>query len=292
MIYGIHVSISEGFVKAAQKIHKLGGNAIQIFVKPSKQYIVIEDVIFEKKQPKISKIKTEQEYNKFNKLVVKHNITVFVHSSYTLNFCRSYYDSYQITSFINEMKIAEQIGAKGIVLHCGKQLDIAQKIAYNNMIQSVIISIEKTRKLAVKILLETPTGQGTEIGFSINKFGYIYKNIYNKLPQKLKHRIGICIDTCHIFAAGYSINNKKEVSDYLEMFNKSIGYKHIKLIHLNNSRTKLNSHVDRHDNLTKGYINIEGLKYFYLFAKKHNIPVILETPEIYHQEEIKLLEKW
>ena len=107
--------------------------------------------------------------------------------------------------------------------------------------------------------------------------------------EQQKLRIGICIDTCHIFSAGYDITSKNKVIDFFKMFNELIGFKYVDLIHLNDSHNKLGSRIDRHSNLGDGYIGITSLKYIIEFAINNKFPLILETPFEKHKNEISLI---
>ena len=119
---------------------------------------------------------------------------------------------------------------------------------------------------------------------------YDFKDqLLNNRNKHISDKIGICVDTCHIFNAGYDLNTLKDVSNYIKEFDQKIGIKHIKLIHLNNSKTDLGSNIDRHDNLEKGKIKIEGIKEVIKFCKKLDIPIILETPDEYIVDDLELV---
>mgnify|MGYP003342532022 CR=1 FL=1 len=138
--------------------------------------------------------------------------------------------------------------------------------------------LNKLDKIPIKILIETSTGQGTEMCYTIEKLAKFFNKF--TVNKELSDRFGICLDTCHIFNAGYDIRTKKGVTDYLTEFDKLIGIENIKLIHLNDSRWSLGKRHDEHRGLQHGTIfkhNTNVLKEIKTFAIKNQIPIILET---------------
>jgi len=214
--------------------------------------------------------------NKFNNFVNTNNLEVIVHSSYTINLSKSddVHDS-NVQQLIYEISIAHAINAKYIVLHMGKKLDIDLSLAYNNMFMNLVYVSNNTKDTPVKILLETPAGQGTELCYKLEDFAYFFKKLSKN--KKIVSRFGICVDTCHIFAAGYDISTISGVKSYFEAFEELIGIRYINLIHLNDSKKKVGSCVDRHKCIGNGYIKknmlLEIAHKFYLL----NVPIIIET---------------
>ena len=214
--------------------------------------------------------------DKFNNFVKKNDVTVIVHSSYTINLSKSNdtRDS-NIQHLIYEISIAHAINAKYIVLHMGKKLDLELSQAYNNMFMNLVYVVNSTKNTPVKILLETPAGQGTELCFKLEDFSYFFKKISKN--KNIIQRFGICIDTCHIFAAGYDISTLSGVRLYFEAFEELIGIKYINLIHLNDSKNKVGSCVDRHECIGKGCIKEKMLLLLAFKFYSLNVPIILET---------------
>jgi deoxyribonuclease-4 len=241
------------------KINKAGGNLIQCF---------ITDPIG-KKTLKLS----DSDIQKIKDQLKKYNMNIVFHAPYTLNFAREFtIQSWWIKTLLKELDYASQIGSKGSVIHFGKYLHLDKDVAISNMINSLKYVIENMPK-DVYIYLETSCGQGSELGFKIEEFS----KIYNEFTELEKERIKICIDTCHIFVAGYDIRNTKGFDSFLEKFDKLIGIKYVKLIHLNDSDKLLESHVDRHDIIGHGHIGLDGLKYIFKWATSEKIDIILET---------------
>lgn len=257
---GAHISSGLNDVyEGIKELNNYGGQSVQLFVSNNNKYKPV--------------------YEKFKKFADKNNITIIVHASYTINLAREHetYPS-NIHQFIAEIKIAYELGAKYIVVHMGKSINLSKEEAYNNMYISLLDVHMQTIKYPIKILLETSTGQGSEICYKLEEFAYFFNKLCKNKNKNISERFGICIDTCHIFAAGYDLRDKKSIISYLEAFEELIGVRYINLVHLNDSKKDIGSNIDRHENIGKGYIGTKGL---YFFAKKIielNIPIILETP--------------
>ena len=258
-IIGVHRRTDiDNLIENAIQVKNNNGNAIQIFAN---------------KYSKKSLIK----YTEFGKFITNINIQCYVHASYTINLAQDWdYHSWWLKIFILEIKNASIIGAKGIVVHLGKQLKMSNEQAMNNMYTSLDYVISKTYKYNVEILLESSTGQGSEMYYNLDDFGFFLKKIL-KL-KKYKNKLGVCIDTCHVYSAGYDLKGKNNISDFIQKLDTSIGLKHIKLIHLNDSKNDLGSKIDRHSNFTDGFIGLKSIKMLANVFKNLNIPIILETP--------------
>ena len=268
-MYGLHIdSTPKTLLDEVEKYKSL--KCIQLFINIDKKYNNI--------------------YKDLKKITQKYNIEIIVHASYTINIAQKWDEySWWINQLILEINIANDIGAKFIVLHLGKSLDIDISVAINNMYSSLLYIANKIKNIPIKILLETSSGQGSEMCIKLEELSKFINKLINHKNINISNKFGICIDTCHIFSAGYDINTKKSVSQYLKQFDVLIGIKNIKLFHLNNSKTKLGSNVDRHDNLEHGNINLEGLKEIIKFGFTLNIPLILETPDEFINDDLYLL---
>ena len=252
-------NIHGDFLTQLERIHKLGGNLIQCFISnpAGKKTLKLTD-------ENIHTMKTQ---------LKKYNMSMIIHAPYVLNFAREFkLESWWIKTLQRELEYASKIGAKGSVIHFGKYLHLDKHVAITNMVSSLKYIIEHMPKDVV-IYLETSCGQGSELGYTIEEFA----EIYNQFTITEKSNIVVCIDTCHIFVAGYDIRNTDGIKKYLDTFDKLIGLQYVKLVHLNDSSKMLESHVDRHGHIGEGYIGEGGLKEFYKWAKEHNIDIILET---------------
>ena len=264
---GIHIDIDPPFDDLL-KYHKLG--IIQLFVNSKYKH-----------------------YDELAKFLINNKIKCVVHASYTINLASDWTEySWNVKQFIEEIELASKINAIGIVVHMGKQLDLSLEKAYNNMYTALLHVHNQTKKYQnIKIILETSTGQGSEICYKIEDLIYFFSKFINHPNKEINNRFRLCLDTCHIFSAGYDLRDKKNINNYLKLIKKQIGFKYIALIHLNDSKKDLGQHVDRHENIGNGCIGKSGLVYFANVFKKLDIPIILETPFQKNNDELKLLNK-
>lgn len=274
--FGAHIS-SNNLIGSAKLILEAGGNLIQIFLTLPGE--------------KNTKERSKQELLDFKNFLIQNNMKVVVHSSYIHNLARDW-DNYSwwLRNLELEIKYANFIGAIGIILHFGKRLELSLEQSFNNMYTSLIFIHNKTKEyIETPIFLETSTGQGSEICFKLEELSRFYKKFsLNKNPE-IKNRIKICIDTCHVFSAGYNLKTKSDVVQFLESFEELIGLRYVKLIHLNDCLVDVGSKRDRHENIGKGYIGLTGLIHFFNYFRKLNIPIILETPDSGFRTEIDIL---
>ena len=223
-----------------------------------------------------------------NKEVMNFKKQISVHAPYTINIAKEWNEHsswiIHLIDIINECFNNKNVYC--VVVHLGKKLNLTNSEAYNNMYTSLLYILKKTKKTNMKILLETSAGQGTEMCYDLYQFAYFYTKFNN---NEYYNRLGVCIDTCHIFAAGYDLTKKKYIDEYIALFDKLIGIKCVKLIHLNDSKNKLKSRVDRHERIGKGKIGLKPLIYIAKYFKELNVPIIIETSSKYLCEDIKLV---
>lgn len=271
-IIGCHSSIKKGVLEAVKYTDKIGGNATQIFLGSRES-----SSLTKKKQI------TDEEAVEIKKWLKANKHILIIHAVYTLNFCKfkpgdkKY--KYVTDNLVWDLNMTEKIGGIGCVLHIGYQLDLSEKDAYENMAANVKHVLDLTRKSApnTKIILETPAGKGTQIGTKLDEFGKLWEMCSEK-------RVGVCVDTAHIFSSGEDIRKKSGIKQYLENFDKIIGIENLTCFHINDSKAELNSRKDLHEGIGKGFIyndkkggNLESLYELWKFSKKHQIPMILET---------------
>lgn len=274
-VHGAHVSIVNGFLGAAiQSVEEYGANAMQIFIKSPRA--------------RGSREIEDKEAAEFKKYAKQSGLRFFVaHCSYLLNFGRApEKNKWAIDLLVNDVDCVEKLGGNGVVLHVGKSVDTEKSEAIKNIVRSIDITLERTKN--IPLLLETTAGQGTEIGWRFEELKEIYRRVKNK------KRVLFCVDTCHIFAAGYDLRNEKAVKKTFGEWDKLIGINKIACIHFNDSQKGLGSRVDRHEILGKGLIGKEGLVAVTNMAKRKGIPLIIETPEKTrtHQEDLEILQSW
>lgn len=229
---------------------------------------------------------TIKDYAKVKTLLKKNNLGLFVHGPYIINIASKFdVSSWKTRYFVMEVENAIKCGAIGFVVHMGKQIDMTKKEAYDNM-YNILRYVSKKSKKRIDIYVEMTAGQGNELCYKLDDL----KEFYDRIKRNSNmSNIKICIDTCHIFSAGYDIRTKKGVKKYLREVDKKIGMEYIGLVHLNDSANDIDSRLDRHANIGEGYIGKEGLQYFYKCMGKFHIPVILETPMENYKVEIEEL---
>lgn len=274
--YGTHLSIKDGIINTINYCIDNNLKNCQIFLKSPQKIMNIK---------KISTLEEEI----LNNLIKKNKINLYVHSQYLINFChnenKKEYTSLIVKSVIDDLNYNQNI--KGVVIHMGKDTDnLGADIAFSNM-KNNILKVLSQMKYNNNLILETSVKTKSDT-CNFYKIETLAK-LYNELEKPIN--IKFCIDTCHIFASGYDISTIKGFDDYMNLFDKRIGISKIELFHLNDSKNKCNSNVDRHENLLEGFIFKEKenvLKHIIAFCKKNKITFITETNESIEKEKQKI----
>ena len=278
---GYHVPIKHTFLNSIQEPHQISKiRAFQLFVRNPRQLRIVE---FKEIQAKECK-----EY------IHQHHLFLVVHATYLLNSAtKENYDT-KILSAMNDLLYAEKIGAIGSVFHVGKHLTLSIEEGIENMYQFISEIIQRLQEVKSKAIyiLETCASSGTELLCDLQDFGAFYHRFSKQQQQNIK----ICIDTCHIFASGYSLNTKRDAMVFVKIVQQYIGWNNVCVIHLNDSKKECGSHVDRHENLCKE--DDSGFQYFVRYVHRLKIPLILETPhddhnmyEVY-QKDLDKIHQW
>lgn len=214
----------------------------------------------------------------------KRNIKILVHGNFMLNFCNpleSYIYKNACTILIKELNQSVLLNAIGVVIHMGKnvkKINITDEEATNRYINGLKYCLDNSNKQSI-LILETGAGVGTEICTDIHSLGDIKHEL-----REYGDRVKFCIDTCHIFAAGYNIGEPEYVKFLDKYIQNTLNWDNVVAVHFNDSKTPLNSRKDRHADIGKGYINFDGLIEFAKLCKKYKIPTILETPSEVHDK--------
>ncbi len=274
---GAHVSASGGVENAVKNAVEIGANGFALFTKNQRQW---------KAKPL-----SEKNISKFKEFMQEHGFTkdmVLPHDSYLINLGHPEIEKREksLESFIDEAKRVETLELKYLNFHPGSHLKkISEEECLDLISESVNKAIKETESCV--FVLETTAGQGSNLGYKFEHLAYIIDKIEDK------SRIGVCIDTAHIFAAGYDLRTKEAYEETMKKFDKTIGFKYLKGMHINDSKAKFASRVDRHHSLGKGEIGLEAFKFIMQDKRIDNIPLILETiePQIW-PDEIKLLKSF
>lgn len=277
--FGVHVSIKNGIISAIDYVKNIGGNMIQIFISnPISIKASIDKNKFNEKNVNLIK----------NKLYTS-DAKIVIHLPYVINLAKTIQPDvdkcWWLKMITDHLTISESIDSIGCIVHVGKFLDLTESDGIDNMYNGLVhvINFMKEHNMKTHIILETGSGQGTELlitNGSLENFA----NFYNKFTEEQKKYIKICVDTCHIFAAGYDIKKKSQVKHFFDEFNSLIGIEQIFVIHLNDSKSNCGSRLDRHENIGDGKIGMEGLRHFIRYGIYYKIPMILETPIIKDSE--------
>ena len=274
---GAHVSASGGVENAVKNAAKIGASGFALFTKNQRQWN--------------AKPLSEKSIAKFKDFMQEHGYNadaVLAHDSYLINLGHPEIEQRQksYNAFVDEIKRVESLGLKYLNFHPGSHL---KKISEEECLDLISENINKAIKDTENciLVLETTAGQGSNLGYKFEHLAYIIDKIEDK------SRIGVCIDTAHIFAAGYDIRTKEAYEKTMQEFEKIIGFKYLKGMHINDSKAKFASKVDRHHSLGKGEIGLDAFKFIMQDKRINNIPLILETiePKIW-ADEIKLLKSF
>jgi deoxyribonuclease-4 len=266
-MFGYHVPvIKKSFKKSIEEPHKRSNiNAFQLFVRNPRALKVVEH--------------KEKEAQECKEYVLANDLFVVSHATYLLNSATETDWDNKIASAINELLYSEKIGAKGSVFHVGKHLKQTPEEGTELMFKFISEVIDKLQKIDSKsiYILETCAACGTELLADLKDFG----NFYHRFSDKQKENLKICIDTCHVFSAGYSLKSHFDAEQFIQLVEEYIGWKEVLLIHLNDSKKDCGCHVDRHENLCVGCIGKDdesGLAFFVNHCYNLKIPLVLETP--------------
>jgi len=260
LLFGAHMSISGGYEKAILRGESIGCTAIQIFTKSNRQWAA---------KP-ISDHEAELFQKKFKESTVK---SVIVHASYLINIGSSdqAINQNSIHALIEELGRCEKLGLSYLVLHPGSRQGTSEKECLIIIAES-LNKVFAQQKSTVMVLLENTAGMGTSVGYTFEQLAEIYSQVTDK------KRLGICVDTCHAFAAGYDFRTKSVYDKTWEEFDKILGLDLLKAMHINDSKKPCGSKVDRHAFIGKGVMGLEAFKLLFNDERFFDIPKTLETP--------------
>ena len=261
MLLGAHVSIAGGIFNAPLHGEKAHSDVIQIFTKNQMQWRI----------PELKPKDIELFKNNKKKTGV---IPVTVHSSYLVNIAGpdQRVTELSIRDLALELERAEILDIPFVVFHPGAHKGIGEKVSIKNIVDSINRIFSITRSKNTLLLLETTAGEGTTMGYKFEHF----REVFDKLNNI--SRVGVCIDTCHIFAGGYDITDIKSYHKTIEEFDRIVGLEFLKAFHLNDSKFPLGSRMDRHEEIGEGYIGLKGFRLLVSDERFKNTPGILEVP--------------
>lgn len=271
---GAHVSASGGVEQAVLRAVEIGANAFALFTKNQRQW-------------KAPPLKAET-IEKFKRFCQVHHFTadqILPHDSYLINLGSPEAEGLEKSrnAFIDEMERANQLGLKLLNFHPGSHLNkISEQDCLARIAESINIAVSKVPNVIAAI--ENTAGQGSNLGYRFEHLAEIIEQVDDK------SRVGVCLDTCHTFSAGYDISSLEQCEKTFTEFKQVVGFEYLRGIHLNGSKTPLGSRKDRHDTLREGTIGTAFCEFIMKDDRFDGIPMILETinPDIW-AEEIKFL---
>ncbi len=262
ILLGAHMSIGGGVHTAIERGHSIQCTAIQIFVKNNMQWF--------------ARPLTREEIRAFVGHRQRGEISsMFAHANYLINLAaiNPQFHTNSIRALSEELIRADQLELPFLVLHPGAHLGAGEEAGLNKIVKSIDKVFRKIPKVKTRIALETTAGQGSCLGNRFEQIAYIIKNV--REPE----RLSVCLDTAHIFAAGYDISTEAGVKKVFRQFDRLIGLDRLTAIHVNDSKTGRGSRVDRHEHIGQGQIGIEAFRFIMRDRRFRKIPKVLETPK-------------
>lgn len=275
-LIGAHTSIAGGLYHALQEAASIGATTTQIFTANQRQW-----------KPKVP---TEADADRFQALQQETGIQkIMSHASYLLNLGSPHPEGLQKSraAFREEVQRCRRLGISYLNFHPGAALHGPREACLHHIIESMLAVKDLLPDEKLTLVLETTAGQGSVVGSSFDEIAYLLQGTAGKIP------VGVCIDTCHIFAAGYDIRTQQGWEETLRIFDQKIGLQFLTAFHLNDSMKPLGSRKDRHAPLGKGEIGLPCFRYLMQNKKTASIPKYLETPGglTLWKEEIKWLKE-
>jgi len=260
MRIGLHVSAAGGADKTIERAKELKCETFQFFSRPPQGGPAPE--------------LTDDIVQRFQDGLKDENLAdPIIHTPYFINLCstnpRIKHGSIEIIQ--GELKRATKLGVPFVVTHLGAGKDLNPTTALKQVAQGVKKILTGYKGSAI-LLLENAAGSGTAIGSTFEELATLIRAVTNK------SKMGVCLDTCHMFASGYDIRDKKTVDQTFKQFEKVVGKKYLKYIHANDSKAGLGEKKDRHEHIGDGKIGVQGFKALLSHPFLKNIPIVLETP--------------
>lgn len=261
-LLGAHMSISGGVHRAIERARSIKCTVMQIFVKNNMQWFA---------RPFLrEEIAAFLDHPQRGELTV-----VFAHANYLINLAATNPQFYKnsIRALSEELTRADQLRLPFLVLHPGAHLGACEEAGLEKVVASIDKIFAGIPKVKTRIALETTAGQGSCLGHRFEHLAHIIENV--REPE----RLCVCLDTAHVFAAGYDLTSEAGTRKTFRAFERTIGLEHLVALHLNDSKTARGSRVDRHDHIGKGQIGVEAFRFIMRDRRFRKIPKVLETPK-------------
>jgi len=262
MLFGAHESIAGGMHLAVERGHKATCDTIQVFNKSNNQWR--------------AKKLTDKDVKLFFDTIERTGVTVACsHCSYLINLAspkpdleKKSFDALKV-----EMERCNLLKIPNLVMHPGSHVGSGEEVGVAKIVANINRLLDGLAENGVTLLLELTAGQGSNLGYKFEQVAEMIDSIEDK------DHIGVCMDTCHIFAAGYPLIDPKEYDQTIRSLDKTIGIDRLKIIHCNDSRREQGSKIDRHEHIGEGHIGLEGFRNIVNDKRLEHIPKIIETPK-------------
>ncbi|MFO0847645.1 MAG: deoxyribonuclease IV [Gemmataceae bacterium] len=261
-LFGAHLSVAGGLHKAADAAAALGCGTVQLFSKNANQWA--------------AKPLRDDEITAFKSAVKSAKLKFpTAHDSYLINLAAPGDELWQksIDAFVVELERAEALGLSYLVTHPGAHVGSGEDAGLARVVAGLDAALKRCGGFKVVVLLETTAGQGSTLGHRFEHLGVLLDRVAE--PE----RYGVCLDTCHVFAAGYDLRSADAYATTFDAFDEHIGLKQLKLVHVNDSLKGLGSRVDRHAGLGLGQIGEDAFRRLVMDRRFAKLPLILETPK-------------
>jgi deoxyribonuclease-4 len=261
-LLGAHMSIAGGYYKAVEEARRCGCDVVQLFTKNNSQW---------RARPI-----TEEEAAQFGAALSEHKITHPIsHASYLINLASpdEALRTKSIEGMVVELARAQQLGIPFVIVHPGAHTTACEEEGIALVAASIDEIHRRLPRARPLITLELTAGQGTCLGCKLEQLAEIVKQ--SKKPEKLR----ICVDTCHAFAAGYDLRDRRKYLAFWRQFDDLLGMDRLVAIHLNDSKRELGSRVDRHEHIGRGQLGAEGFRHVLRDKRLRHVPMYLETPK-------------
>ena len=262
MLFGAHESIAGGIFNAIERGKKATCDTIQMFNKSNNQWRA------RKLDP--------NEIDKFFEAIETTGVTVALsHTSYLINIASpdDALGEKSRLSLLEEMERCNLLKIPNLVMHPGSHVGSGQETGMARIVENINRMFDELDDNQVTLLLETTAGQGSNLGYRFEQLAQMIDGVENK------DHMGVCLDTCHIFAAGYPLTDPREYKETIKQFDDVVGLDLLKVIHMNDSKKEFDSRKDRHEHIGKGFIGLEGFRNIVNDRRLKNVPMILETPK-------------
>lgn len=261
-LLGAHMSIAGGYFKAARAAAALKMDTCQLFTKNNNQWR--------------AKPLDDEDVRLFREAVEEAGLRkLCAHSSYLINLGSPKDDLWRksLDSFLVELERAEALGLDGLVIHPGSYVDSSEEEGLERIVKAVDDAVNQTRGMSVEIWLETTAGQGTNLGWRFEHLRWILDHAADA------RRLGVCVDTCHLFAAGYPLKTDRQYAETMSQLDAIVGLDRVRAFHLNDSKRELGSRVDRHEHIGLGKLGREPFRHVLNDPRFAELPMYLETPK-------------